>query len=254
MEAKLKLAFKNLFEKKLSKEKYMNNQIGAAQKALAKVKEMREARMFNISLYKYKGDIKGIKVIAKNPKTPNISKQEEIPIEKEEEKNEVKEEIPVEKEEEKNEMLLKKWTDELMKRIEEKTQTKETIQKEEKDNNDEETKAEWAREQHIMEQKANKKWVDDLMKKIEEEEEEEIEEIEEPEKIQTKSIPQKRPIKEPKLPKQVRPIPPRKPKVIQQKYLTPKPQSEPEISKPKRDYKNNKSDRIKAIHKMIFGE
>ena len=229
MEAKLKLAFRNLFEKKLSKEKYTNNQIAAAQKALAKVREMREARMFNISLYKYKGDVKGIKVVAKNPKTPHISE----PVEKIEAPMEKKEEMK--QEENKEEEMMKKWVDELMKEIENKKQTKE------------ETKAEWAFEQQLLEQKGKSK--------------EEPEEPEEPEVIPEKSIPRKRPanrttqkIKEPKLPKQVRPIPPRKPKIIQQKYLTPKPQSESVAPKLKKDYKNNKADRIKAIHKLIYDD
>ena len=75
MEAKLKLAFKNLHEKYLSKEKYMSSPLGAAQKALKKVREMREARMFNITLYKYKGDVKGIRVVPKNPNTPHTTKR-----------------------------------------------------------------------------------------------------------------------------------------------------------------------------------
>lgn len=77
MDSKLRLAWKKEYEKKLSKEKYIGNALQAAQKALSKIKKMREARFFNITLYRYKGDVKGIKVVPKNPKTPNLKGAED---------------------------------------------------------------------------------------------------------------------------------------------------------------------------------
>lgn len=73
MDSKLRLAWKKTYDEKLSKDKYTGNALLAAQKALSKIKKMREARLFNITLYRYKGDVKGIKVVPKNPKTPNLA-------------------------------------------------------------------------------------------------------------------------------------------------------------------------------------
>lgn len=66
MESKLKLAFKKIFEKNLSKEKYAGNENLAAQDALAQVKQMKGASDYNLFLYKYKGEIRGLKVFAKS--------------------------------------------------------------------------------------------------------------------------------------------------------------------------------------------
>lgn len=72
MDSKLKLAWKKAYDGKLSKDKYVGEPLKAAQAALSKIRKMREARMFNITLYRYKGDVKGIKVTPKNAKTPNV--------------------------------------------------------------------------------------------------------------------------------------------------------------------------------------
>lgn len=271
MEAKLKLAFKNFFEKYLSKDKYTNNEIGAAQKALKKVKEMREARMFNISLYKYKGAVKGIKVVAKNPNTPHItkedpSKKEEteemkaIP-EEEEQQEKPKEEPAKEGEPEPEpepEPVPDPNTEELEPpRLMTEEQIKElmrsllNIKPQDYDNGEEEDE-------------------DEEEKEEEQEEEEEEEAPEEPPKPVPRAkanIPRRRRLSEvaeevsrtkpqkPKIIKQVRPVPPRTPRVVKQKYLNPKPLDRELIEfKPKIDYKNNKSDRIQALYKLTYAE
>lgn len=250
MEAKLKIAFKNIYDKKLSKEKYLNNPVGAAQKALAKVKQMREARMFNITLYKYKGDIKGIKVVAKNPNTPNIKPKD------------VKEEI-------KEEEMKKEETTAAP------PPQQEEIKEEPKKENEEEEKASSEPEEDDKPPEMSKEFFMEFMKHLmenpeamkeppDEEEIEDIpeEEIPEPEPEPPKLSGRRRrqnsvlEIEEPKkVPRQVRPIPPRTPRPVKQKYLNPTPEPiNEEISKPKRDYKNNKADRIKAIHKLMYND
>ena len=273
MEAKLKLAFKNLHEKYLSKEKYMNSPLGAAQKALKKVREMREARMFNITLYKYKGDVKGIRVVPKNPNTPHTTKRG-LKKEEKEEKEEGEEEGEM--------RIIPEEPEELKEKKEE--------PKEEPKEEEEEPKQELKEAVETLEDKEpNGLLTEDQIKELMmnlmkmkpqdqggdggvggDEKEEEKEEIDEkPLPRSSANIPQRRRLKElseeinsptkpqkPKIVKQVRPIPPRKPRVVKQKYLTPCPSQQMEINdfKPKTDYKNNKADRIQAIHRLIYEE
>lgn len=269
MDAKLRLAFKKIFEKKISKEKYLDKQTEAAQKALEKVRKMKEARMFNISLYKYKGDIKGIKVVPKNPKTPNVSKDPEIidePVKEETAKEEpVKEESlkeePVKEEdnpEEEKEEILPEHKPEL-------------ISHDLPDNFIE----------FLMNEMKKAETVGENVKVVE------SEEMEEPkpkrrtrktskDKIANNVIPQRRknqvleeltqspaiPSRVPK-PKPVKPAPIRRGRAPDQKYVyTESKLNTPENivtdlptgqqQKIRRDYKNNKGDRLKAIQTITF--
>ena len=246
MDNKLKLAWKKFFEEKLSKEKYIGNETLAAQKALAKVKEMREARMFNITLYRYKGAVKGIKVVPKNPNTPNVaSKKKEV---KEEPIEEVKEEV---KEEMKEEPVP---TPEPVK--------KEDVQKEEPVK---ETKPE---EDLMKNPEFMKMFMQYLIKDIpnEQMEEEEVpeEDIPEEEVIEVKpvkkTIPAKRAVapkkeKLPPPPKPVKLVPPKRAKripMMEQKYIM----SNNFLSNPitpqttKKDFARDKDARIKAFSKL----
>lgn len=282
MESKLKLSFKKFFEKNLSKEKYINNATLAAQKALDKVRKMREARMFNISLYKYKGEIKGIKVVAKNPNTPHTSstaKTTPPPVEENKNKDEEMEVIVPEKK------IIDLVADDFKapEKEEEKEEEKkedEVMDKQQAEETEEEKPEQPPSSPKIPEENMDESFLKELMKYInvnkptgdliEEEVEEEIKRPKKaiPRRRRSQPIPKEEsleqsaqiPPRTPKpLPRPTRPAPPRRGRAISQKYVFTEPKIElpelnTEVKKPKRDYKNNKEDRIKAIHRMTFLE
>lgn len=311
MESKLKLSFKKFYEKNLSKEKYINNATLAAQKALDKVRKMREARMFNLSLYKYKGEIKGIKVVAKNPNTPHTSSSpsksvsdEKTETPKNNENEEMKILVPDKKiidlvaDDIKTVPIKEKTDEEIKTNIVEKEEKKEQ-QTEEAEEEVIEEKSSSSRKPSIPEESISDEFLDQFMKFLSNNNnknnnnnnneviEEEV--TEEPIlKRPRKAIPRRRrsepisendndgsisslkelkqssqiPSRTPKPARPVKPVIPRRGRPLNQKYVY----SEPKIEvptqietdtptpKPKKDYKNNKNDRIKAIHKMTFLE
>lgn len=265
MEAKLKLAFKKIFEKNLSKEKYACNEIQAAQDALAEVKKMKGAEDYNMFLYKYNNQIRGLKVFSKDLKRKKKEKVEEKVEEKEQkqEADQNKEEAPP---------TIPQCVEE-MKPISEEIETIQEKNEENEENeeiNNEDLEKMFSMFLTAMQNKKNKD------EEVESEDDEEEIEEEIPEEIKFKPKPkplpkpeQKRnskqrppaietPSQRPKVVKEVKPVKPRKiPQGLKQKFqisalkFEQGEDAEP-AEKRRKDYRNNKADRIKALRGMIF--